>query len=65
MRQVETTDPEKPFKLDPEQVDAVRHVTVDNGIAAGVGLAGAGKSTLLAAARVAWEGEGHRVFGAA
>ncbi|MGO7573174.1 AAA family ATPase, partial [Rhizobium ruizarguesonis] len=50
--------------LDPEQVDAVRHVTRDNGIAAVVGLAGAGKSTLLAAARVAWEHDGRRVIGA-
>ena len=65
VRQVETADPEKPFKLEQEQVDAVRHVTGDSAIAAIVGLAGAGKSTLLAAARVAWEGEGHRVFGAA
>ncbi|PZM12947.1 Ti-type conjugative transfer relaxase TraA [Rhizobium tubonense] len=65
VRQVETADPEKPIKLDAEQVDAVRHVTADNGIAAVVGLAGAGKSTLLAAARVAWEGEGRLVFGAA
>jgi len=63
--QVETADPAKPIKLDREQVDAVRHVTGDNAIAAVVGLAGAGKSTLLAAARVAWEGEHHRVFGAA
>lgn len=62
---VETQDPQKPFRLDPEQVDAVRHVTGDNGIAAVVGLAGAGKSTLLAAARVAWESEGRRVIGAA
>jgi ATP-dependent exoDNAse (exonuclease V) alpha subunit len=45
------------FTLDREQVDAVRHVTGDNGIAAVVGLAGAGKSTLLAAARVAWESD--------
>ena len=30
-----------------------------------MGLAGAGTSTLLAAARVAWEGERHRVLGAA
>ncbi len=65
VRSVETADPENPFRLDREQVDAVRHVTGDNGIAAVVGLAGAGKSTLLAAARVAWEGERHRVFGAA
>lgn len=65
VRSVETADPEKPFRLDREQVDAIRHVTGDNGIAAVVGLAGAGKSTLLAAARVAWEGERHRVFGAA
>ncbi|MBY2921205.1 Ti-type conjugative transfer relaxase TraA [Rhizobium leguminosarum] len=62
---VETADPGKSFRLDPEQVDAVRHVTGDNGIAAVVGLAGAGKSTLLAAARVAWESEGRRVIGAA
>lgn len=65
VRQVETADPEKPFKLDPEQVEAIRHVTGNKGIAAVVGLAGAGKSTLLAAARVAWESESHRVFGAA
>ncbi|CVI63083.1 Ti-type conjugative transfer relaxase TraA (plasmid) [Agrobacterium leguminum] len=62
---VETQDPQKPFRLDREQVDAVRHVTGDNGIAAIVGLAGAGKSMLLAAARVAWEREGRRVIGAA
>ncbi len=65
VRSVEAADPEKPFKLDREQVEAVRHVTGDNGIAAVVGLAGAGKSTLLAAARAAWDGERHRVFGAA
>lgn len=65
VRQVETADPERSFKLDMEQVAAVRHVTGDSAIAAVVGLAGAGKSTLLAAARVAWEGEHRRVFGAA
>lgn len=65
IRSVETQDPGKLFRLDPEQVDAVRHVTRDNGIAAVVGLAGAGKSTLLAAARVGWEGDGRRVIGAA
>ncbi|MBB4470779.1 Ti-type conjugative transfer relaxase TraA, partial [Rhizobium leguminosarum] len=65
IKNVETADPEKSFRLDPEQVDAVRHVTGDNGIAAVVGLAGAGKSTLLAAARVAWESGGRRVIGAA
>lgn len=65
IRTIETKDTERPFQLDPEQVDAVRHVTGGNGIAAVVGLAGAGKSTLLAAARVAWESEGHRVIGAA
>jgi len=62
---VETADPEKRFRLDVEQVDAVRHVTGESGIAAVVGLAGAGKSTLLAAARVAWESDGRRVVGAA
>ncbi|MBX5142847.1 Ti-type conjugative transfer relaxase TraA, partial [Rhizobium lentis] len=65
IERVETGDPQKPFKLDAEQVDAIRHVTGDSGIAAVVGLAGAGKSTLLAAARLAWEGEGRRVIGAA
>ncbi|UWU32232.1 Ti-type conjugative transfer relaxase TraA (plasmid) [Rhizobium sp. WSM1274] len=65
VRHVETGDPEKPFKLDAEQVDAIRHVTGDNGIAAVVGLAGAGKSTLLAGARIAWEHDGRRVIGSA
>jgi Ti-type conjugative transfer relaxase TraA len=65
VRSVETADPAKPVKLDAEQVDAVRHVTGDNAIAAVVGLAGAGKSTLLAAARLAWESEGRLVIGAA
>jgi Ti-type conjugative transfer relaxase TraA len=65
IKSIETADPEKPFRLDAEQVDAVHHVTGDTAIAAIVGLAGAGKSTLLAAARVAWEGEGRRVIGAA
>ncbi|MGR9294117.1 Ti-type conjugative transfer relaxase TraA [Rhizobium leguminosarum] len=65
IRQVETQDPENSFRLDPEQVDAIHHITRDDGIAAVVGLAGAGKSTLLAAARVAWESDGRRVIGAA
>ncbi|EJC71719.1 Ti-type conjugative transfer relaxase TraA [Rhizobium leguminosarum bv. trifolii WSM2012] len=65
IKRVETGDPENLFRLDAEQVDAVRHVTGDRGIAAVVGLAGAGKSTLLAAARLAWEREGRRVMGAA
>ncbi|MBY5543254.1 Ti-type conjugative transfer relaxase TraA, partial [Rhizobium leguminosarum] len=65
VKSVEAGDPDKPFKLDAEQINAISHITGDNGIAAVVGLAGAGKSTLLAAARVAWEGEGRRVIGAA
>ncbi|MEJ5021192.1 Ti-type conjugative transfer relaxase TraA [Ochrobactrum vermis] len=65
VRCVETGDPQKPFKLDPGQIEAIRHVTGDSGIAAVIGLAGAGKSTLLAAARLAWESGHHRVFGAA
>ncbi|MBY3311242.1 Ti-type conjugative transfer relaxase TraA [Rhizobium laguerreae] len=65
VKSVEAGDPDKPFKLDAEQINAISHVTGDSGIAAVVGLAGAGKSTLLAAARVAWEGEGRRVIGAA
>ncbi|MFU0507306.1 Ti-type conjugative transfer relaxase TraA [Pseudaminobacter sp. NGMCC 1.201702] len=62
---VESRDPEKPFRLDAEQVDAVRHVTGDSAISAVVGLAGAGKSTLFDAARIAWEIDGRRVIGAA
>ncbi|APO68861.1 conjugal transfer relaxase TraA protein [Rhizobium gallicum] len=62
---VETRDPERRFRLDAEQVDAVRHVTGDSALAAVVGFAGAGKSTLLDAARVGWESEGRRVIGAA
>jgi Ti-type conjugative transfer relaxase TraA len=65
VRTIEAADPENRFRLDREQVDAVHHIAGDNGIAAVVGLAGAGKSTLLAAARVAWESDSHRVFGAA
>ncbi|CAN7579684.1 Ti-type conjugative transfer relaxase TraA [Brucella pseudogrignonensis] len=65
IRLVESRDPAKTFKLDVEQVDAVRHVTGDTGIAAVVGLAGAGKSALLDAARIAWEANGRRVIGAA
>jgi len=62
---IETADPEKPFRLEQEQIDAVHHVTSDSAIAAIVGLAGAGKSTLLSVARIAWESGHHRVLGAA
>jgi Ti-type conjugative transfer relaxase TraA len=62
---IEGKDPKRPFKFDPEQVDAVRHVTGDSAIAAVVGFAGAGKSTLLEAANLAWTAAGHRVVGAA
>lgn len=58
-------DPRKPLRLDPEQVDAIRHVTGDQAIAAVVGLAGAGKSSLLSAACIAWESDSRRVIGAA
>ncbi|MEJ5083754.1 Ti-type conjugative transfer relaxase TraA [Ochrobactrum sp. MYb379] len=65
IQSVEMAVPKKPFKLDQEQIDAVYHVTGDQAISAVVGLAGTGKSTLLAAARIAWECESRRVFGAA
>ncbi len=65
IKSVETADRETPFRLDAEQVGAVRHVTGDSAIAAVVGLAGSGKSTLLAAARIGWESENRRVIGAA
>jgi Ti-type conjugative transfer relaxase TraA len=51
--------------LSAEQRAAIRHVTGPERIAAVVGFAGAGKSTMLAAARAAWEAQGHRVLGAA
>jgi len=65
VRFVEGDNPLKPFRLDLEQIEAIRHVTGDSGIAAVVGLAGTGKSTLLAATRLAWESGHHRVLGAA
>ncbi|OIS94928.1 Ti-type conjugative transfer relaxase TraA [Brucella cytisi] len=65
VRFVEGDNPLKPFRLDLEQIEAIRHVTGESGIAAVVGLAGTGKSTLLAAARLAWESGHHRVLGAA
>lgn len=65
IRAVETKDVSRPFSFDREQVDAVHHVTRDNGIAAIVGFAGAGKSTLMEAANAAWVAEGRRVFGGA
>lgn len=65
IKSLETADPEMPFRLDAEQVEAVRHVTGDRAIAAVVGLAGTGKSTLLAAARIGWESENRRVVAAA
>ncbi|TCM51103.1 plasmid mobilization system relaxase [Rhizobium sp. PP-F2F-G48] len=65
VKEVETRDPDRPFRFDAEQVDAVRHVTGKAAIATVVGLAGAGKSTLLDAARIAWEADGRCVLGAA
>lgn len=65
IHQVETRDAQRSFRFDPEQVDAVRHVTGRQAIATVVGYAGAGKSTLLDAARIAWQADGRRVFGAA
>ncbi|MDH7784850.1 Ti-type conjugative transfer relaxase TraA [Ochrobactrum sp. 19YEA23] len=65
IQKFETADPGKSFKLDLEQIDAIRHVTGDSAISTVVGLAGAGKSTLLATARIAWENERRDVFGAA
>lgn len=65
VRSFETADANRPLVLDHEQIDAVRHILGEKGIAAVVGLAGAGKSTLLCVARKAWERENRRVFGAA
>ncbi|WP_192798059.1 Ti-type conjugative transfer relaxase TraA [Brucella pseudogrignonensis] len=65
VRSFEKADPKKPLVLYREQIDAVRHILGEKGIAAVVGLAGAGKTTLLCVARSAWEGEHRRVFGAA
>ncbi|OBZ97304.1 conjugal transfer protein TraA (plasmid) [Pararhizobium polonicum] len=51
--------------LSEEQRHAIEHITGPERIAAVVGFAGAGKSTMLAAAREAWEAQGHQVHGAA
>jgi len=51
--------------LSAEQRKAIRNVTSGNQLSCIIGVAGAGKSTILAAARQAWEEQGHRVFGAA
>jgi ATP-dependent exoDNAse (exonuclease V) alpha subunit len=54
VRSFEKADPKKPLVLYREQIDAVRHILGEKGIAAVVGLAGAGKTTLLCVARSAW-----------
>lgn len=57
---------EKEFKLSPEQRRAALHVASETGqISLVRGDAGAGKTTMLEAAKIAWEGEGYRVHGAA
>jgi len=53
------------IELSPSQHSALEHVTGAESLSAIVGVAGAGKSTLLKAARLGWEREGFRVFGAA
>ena len=53
------------IELSPSQRSALEHVTGPESLSAIVGVAGAGKSTLLKAARLGWEREGFRVFGAA
>jgi Ti-type conjugative transfer relaxase TraA len=53
------------IELSPSQRSALEHVTAAESLSAIVGVAGAGKSTLLKAARLGWEREGFRVFGAA
>lgn len=52
-------------ELGVEQRTAIRHLTSNEQLSCVIGVAGAGKSTILAAAREAWEANGHRVFGAA
>ena len=53
------------IELSPAQESALRSLTAGAALSTLVGVAGAGKSTLLKAARLAWEREGYRVFGAA
>lgn len=64
-RAVERADPNRPFTLAAEQVEAIKFVTGDASIACVVGIAGSGKSTMLDAAHRAWLASDKRVFGAA
>lgn len=56
----------KGFELNPEQRDAVHHLTRESGgVAFMVGDAGTGKSTTLEAVREAYESQGYTVIGCA
>ncbi|HVJ35161.1 MAG TPA: AAA family ATPase [Terriglobia bacterium] len=52
-------------QLSDEQKEAAQHITEAGGLRAVVGLPGTGKTTMLTAARMAWEGAGYQVRGAA
>lgn len=61
-----TVEAVQPFPLSDEQARILqRLVTSDRAIDAVLGPPGTGKTTLMRAARVAWEGEGYVVAGAA
>ena len=53
------------FRLSPEQLKAVEHVTGGEGLALIVGYAGAGKSAAMNSVREVYEGAGYKVRGAA
>ncbi len=65
VEQVEGEGANKRFSLSEEQRTAIEHLTDEKRIGALVGVAGAGKSTVLEVVRLAYEAEGHTVYGAA
>lgn len=64
-RQDQELQTEANVNLSDEQRKAIEHITGGEQLSCVIGVAGAGKSTMLAAARMAWESAGHKVFGAA
>lgn len=53
------------FKLTPEQIHAVKHITNRSSLSCMIGRAGTGKSFTLGAARAVWQAQGLNVYGIA